>query len=493
MTKPSTITTWLTEPEKFSDNDRKEAAAIIKSYPFFVPARFIEAAEHHKKEAFAPAMMNMMLLYRGDWLLFHEYLQTAAGTIAAKPRTAFAPDIKGTQENINDFEDDFEDSDAYDDNDISFAEYPESGTAIDENKLSEEEAQLEEENEEPFSFIEKTENSQPNMVPSATETISTNDVNVSPSPTTPTHPTIESKIEPILSQESPLSTANPELEISAPIITPISTIEANIAETTPTLPIDQFDPTPIPETVVPTTPLTQTEEFVQSKVSDKIDEEKETPAVESNTLKPDLENANSTEGNTLEASTESASITEKSTSPKPIEKEQTSKDEIPLFYQNRKMDSWIQPIFSEDYFLHQGLHVSDKIPTEIDHHHDTKEKSLMVVMSFSEWLLHFKTKGEREKEEQEDQRALKTMWQKEKLAAALEEENEEIPETVFEMAVNSIAKEDDLASEPLAEILVKQGKHDKAIDMYRKLSLRNPQKKTYFARKIEDLQKEKDS
>ena len=85
------------------------------------------------------------------------------------------------------------------------------------------------------------------------------------------------------------------------------------------------------------------------------------------------------------------------------------------------------------------------------------------------------------------------MWQKEKLAAAIEEENEEIPENVFEMAVNSITKEDGLASEPLAEIYIKQGKPDKAIDIYRKLSLRNPQKSAYFALKIEGILKEKKS
>jgi tetratricopeptide (TPR) repeat protein len=117
----------------------------------------------------------------------------------------------------------------------------------------------------------------------------------------------------------------------------------------------------------------------------------------------------------------------------------------------------------------------------------------MVMMSFSEWLLHFKSSTEKQKEENKDQRALKTMWQKEKLAAAIEEENEEIPESVFEMAVNSIAKEDGLASESLAEIYIKQGKYDKAMDMYRKLSLRNPQKNAYFARKIEEILKEKQS
>ncbi len=163
-----------------------------------------------------------------------------------------------------------------------------------------------------------------------------------------------------------------------------------------------------------------------------------------------------------------------------------------------KDEPLIKPIYTEDYFLHQGVDIPGDLPgaetlkphTEEENDED---KSLMVVMSFSEWLAYFKTKSQKAKEEEEDQRALKTMWQKEKLAAALEEENDVIPENVFEMAVNSITKEEDLASESLAEIYVKQGKYDKAIDMYRKLSLRNPQKNAYFARKIETIQKEKQS
>lgn len=158
----------------------------------------------------------------------------------------------------------------------------------------------------------------------------------------------------------------------------------------------------------------------------------------------------------------------------------------------------ISPVYTDDYFLAQGERVSVEMPDEItslipDESDEDAAKSLMVMMSFSEWLLHFKSTTEKLKEENKDQKALKTMWQKEKLAAAIEEENEEIPENVFEMAVNSIAKEDGLASESLAEIYIKQGKYDKAIEMYRKLSLRNPQKNAYFARKIEEILKEKQS
>lgn len=187
--------------------------------------------------------------------------------------------------------------------------------------------------------------------------------------------------------------------------------------------------------------------------------------------------------------------------PDPIQDDDRSKGfvfEAPAFKEEPNMvapedETLILPVYTEDYFLHQGVQVSNDIPAEVEQQGemDDEAKSLMVVMSFTEWLNHFKTRSERAREEEEDQRALKTMWQKEKLVAALEEENEEIPEKVFQMAVNSITKEDDLASESLADIYVKQGKYDAAIDMYKKLSLRNPQKSSYFARRIDAVLKEK--
>lgn len=48
---------------------------------------------------------------------------------------------------------------------------------------------------------------------------------------------------------------------------------------------------------------------------------------------------------------------------------------------------------------------------------------------------------------------------------------------------------DELVTENLASILVKQGKKEKAIEVYKKLILKVPQKKAYFATQIEELQK----
>lgn len=159
-----------------------------------------------------------------------------------------------------------------------------------------------------------------------------------------------------------------------------------------------------------------------------------------------------------------------------------------------KKDSIIPPLYTEDYFLHEGVEVSSELPEDIPSSIEATEddeKSLMVVMSFTEWLSYYKKKKQKEKEEEQDQKALKSMWQRQKLAAAIEEENDEIPEDVFEMAVNSISKEEGLVSEALAQVHVKQGHYNKAIDIYKKLSLRNPQKKAYFARRIEEILKEK--
>lgn len=175
---------------------------------------------------------------------------------------------------------------------------------------------------------------------------------------------------------------------------------------------------------------------------------------------------------------------------KPIEEKPIEEDILRLI--NELPNS--NPILKEAKPI--AIEVKEEIPLDlppIQSAPDKKEedKSLMVMMSFNDWLFHFKTKTERERQEDKEKKALKTAWQKEKLAAATEEENEEIPEEIFKLAMNSIS-ENTIISESLAIVLAKQGKIDKAVDMYKKLSLRNPEKNRYFADRIKELTTIKD-
>jgi uncharacterized protein (DUF2164 family) len=51
-----------------------------------------------------------------------------------------------------------------------------------------------------------------------------------------------------------------------------------------------------------------------------------------------------------------------------------------------------------------------------------------------------------------------------------------------------LAEEDDMVSEELAEVYLAQGLKDMAIETYRKLSLRNPEKSIYFAEIISKIE-----
>ena len=62
-------------------------------------------------------------------------------------------------------------------------------------------------------------------------------------------------------------------------------------------------------------------------------------------------------------------------------------------------------------------------------------------------------------------------------------------DTQQDLSIESVEFNENLVSENLALILVKQGKTDKAIDIYKRLIWKFPQKKTYFAAQIEELKK----
>ncbi|HTS43193.1 MAG TPA: hypothetical protein VMH01_02280 [Puia sp.] len=71
-----------------------------------------------------------------------------------------------------------------------------------------------------------------------------------------------------------------------------------------------------------------------------------------------------------------------------------------------------------------------------------------------------------------------------------EEPNDQADAQIQRIAAKSL-EEKDTITETMAEVLVKQEKYDKAIEVYLQLSLLNPTKIAYFAAKIEQIKKEK--
>jgi pentatricopeptide repeat protein len=60
-------------------------------------------------------------------------------------------------------------------------------------------------------------------------------------------------------------------------------------------------------------------------------------------------------------------------------------------------------------------------------------------------------------------------------------------ERLIEKIAQSSNETKDVITETMAEVLVKQGKLEKAIQLYQKLSFLDPSKTTYFAAKINEL------
>lgn len=437
---PSQISQWLlTHDAPFTDADKNALALLSKTYPYFVPSRYIEASVYNAEHPFAPAILNKMRLYMGDWIAFHEFLRESKPDTGKENMTAFQTDFEEYKDDEPEyFFDTYEDE-----QDVLKTEGQQLAEAIYEDEDYEEE-------EEDFElFNEKDSEEQPFASFDARKE----------------QPKVPEITIPLQATEKPAE------EI------PIHTENApQPADEKPEAPQEEIK-TDMPEATIP---VAEQPDILRSEEEEKIEPAAEIELPEE--AEPSLKEE--------EEITEVIAVEEPPEVVKEILHEETE-PQIEIVPQEErkstkiKSEPLIQPIYTEDYFLHQGIEAQ-----EADEENE-KEKQLMVMMSFSDWLMHFKTKKEKQKEEEEDQKALKTMWQKEKLAAALEEENEEIPEGVFEMAVNSIKNEDDLVSESLAEIMIKQGKFDKAIEMYRKLSLRNPQKNAYFADKIEKLIKEK--
>lgn len=176
------------------------------------------------------------------------------------------------------------------------------------------------------------------------------------------------------------------------------------------------------------------------------------------------------------------------------------KTEIPVWNEPPVMEvrdpnDWMEEIpkspVVEDYITSQAEGIANEHEAPLSGEFSAGEpddRSLMVMMDFMDWLQHFQKRNKEEQEEEKEKKALKAAWQKEKLNAIIDEEGDEIPEGIFKQAMESVSSESGIVSESLAQLLAQQGKTEKAIEMYRKLSLRNPEKNAYFADLIRKIQ-----
>jgi hypothetical protein len=115
-----------------------------------------------------------------------------------------------------------------------------------------------------------------------------------------------------------------------------------------------------------------------------------------------------------------------------------------------------EPLHTVDYFASQGIKITEE-PV-------TTDKLGNQMKSFTAWLKSMK-----------------------KLHLSKVEEQDADTERIIQNSAEESNINTEVLTEAMAEVLIKQDKREKAIEMYNKLSLINPSKSAYFATKIESI------
>ncbi len=141
--------------------------------------------------------------------------------------------------------------------------------------------------------------------------------------------------------------------------------------------------------------------------------------------------------------------------------EQLAQFQEPLKEQKLVFEQGTQPTLQKDYFGAQGIEIDlSKVP---------QDKFTQQLKSFTAWLKVLK-------QTDEGHQAPEIAVEQEKIIAEIAEKAN---------------KAEDVITESMAEIWVKQGNKRKAIDTYSKLSFIFPEKSVYFASRIEQLKQKK--
>lgn len=126
--------------------------------------------------------------------------------------------------------------------------------------------------------------------------------------------------------------------------------------------------------------------------------------------------------------------------------------------EDTKLEFDAEPLFKIDYFASQGI--------KIDLTKQPQDKLTVQLRRFTDWLRQIKGQGPNPPQD------LGT--------------DPELEKAIANIAKTSIAARE-IVTETMADVFIKQGKVDKAIQLYIKLSFLDPEKSAYFAGKIQQL------